>query len=311
MPVAQPHFICIGGALIDRKYVLHGPLLAGTSNPGTVSITFGGVARNIAENLARLGNKVALAAAIGADSGGAALRADLISLGVDTTALILMPDHPTAEYAAILQAGNRELALAVVAMDAAEHAIEHGLNALMAQIPAETIVFADANLSQAALQILLAAQQRVGFRLALDAVSISKAQRLPHRLDGVDLIFMNTDEAQSYLGTTAKPADLARYLTERGANRAIVTAGANGAYFHDGAIGNQCDGIDAQVADVTGAGDSLIAATLWRIAQGDTLGSAIGWGILAAGLTVESTKSVRPDLSADFLIANRWRIALP
>ncbi len=97
-------FLCIGGAMIDRKYELHGPLIAATSNPGVVRTSHGGVARNIAENLARLGADVALAAAIGDDDGGRSILSALAGVGVDTRAMIVMAGEATAEYAAVLEA---------------------------------------------------------------------------------------------------------------------------------------------------------------------------------------------------------------
>ncbi|WP_246716354.1 winged helix-turn-helix transcriptional regulator [Martelella soudanensis] len=47
--------VVIGGAVIDRKYLARAPLIAGTSNPVEGMRSFGGVARNVAENLAALG----------------------------------------------------------------------------------------------------------------------------------------------------------------------------------------------------------------------------------------------------------------
>ncbi|MFN0194315.1 MAG: PfkB family carbohydrate kinase, partial [Aestuariivirga sp.] len=47
--------VAIGGANIDIKAKALGNVLPGTSNPGTVSVSPGGVARNIAHNLAVLG----------------------------------------------------------------------------------------------------------------------------------------------------------------------------------------------------------------------------------------------------------------
>ena len=58
---------CLGGAHVDRHGVLQGPLVLGTSNPGRVSSDFGGVARNVAENLARLGRRVSMLSRVGAD----------------------------------------------------------------------------------------------------------------------------------------------------------------------------------------------------------------------------------------------------
>jgi len=58
---------CICGAHIDRRGVLRAPAVFGTSNPGDVRVDFGGVARNVAHNLARLGCAVTLLSRIGDD----------------------------------------------------------------------------------------------------------------------------------------------------------------------------------------------------------------------------------------------------
>ena len=50
---------CIGAANVDRKFYVHKDLVAETSNPVTSTRSIGGVARNIAENLGRLGETVA------------------------------------------------------------------------------------------------------------------------------------------------------------------------------------------------------------------------------------------------------------
>jgi pseudouridine kinase len=55
--------------------------------------------------------------------------------------------------------------------------------------------------------------------------------------------------------------------------------------------------IEAQVVDATGAGDALIAATLVAMLDGRSLAEATRLGVAAATLTIETTASVRPDLS--------------
>ena len=58
--IKRSHVLVIGAAGLDTKGHAHGSLRTGTSNPGTIRISFGGVARNVAENLARLGERVVL-----------------------------------------------------------------------------------------------------------------------------------------------------------------------------------------------------------------------------------------------------------
>ncbi len=52
--------LCIGGAAVDRSFRLVGPAVLGTSNIASSDSGLGGVARNVAESLARLGARTAL-----------------------------------------------------------------------------------------------------------------------------------------------------------------------------------------------------------------------------------------------------------
>jgi hypothetical protein len=58
---ARRRVLCVGAATVDRSFRSLDPIRPGTSNPVVSTKGFGGVARNVAENLARLG---ALAAAL-------------------------------------------------------------------------------------------------------------------------------------------------------------------------------------------------------------------------------------------------------
>ena len=65
--------IVVGGANMDLKCRIAGPEIMATSNPGDISFMPGGVGRNVAETLARLGLPTALIAAVGQDTMGDAL----------------------------------------------------------------------------------------------------------------------------------------------------------------------------------------------------------------------------------------------
>src|SRR5690625_7316765 len=58
---------CIGGMNVDRKFYAKDSLQYETSNPATSSVSVGGVARNIAENLGRLDERVTLFSVSGED----------------------------------------------------------------------------------------------------------------------------------------------------------------------------------------------------------------------------------------------------
>ena len=64
----ENEIIAVGGANVDRKYTVVGDVRQGTSNPATVTWSVGGVARNVAENLGRLGHEVRLLTVAGNDA---------------------------------------------------------------------------------------------------------------------------------------------------------------------------------------------------------------------------------------------------
>lgn len=77
----------IGACNVDLTGRSAAPLRAGDSSPGRISTAWGGVARNVAENLARLGLEVSLFSALGNDGFAASLRSALAASGVGLTAL--------------------------------------------------------------------------------------------------------------------------------------------------------------------------------------------------------------------------------
>jgi pseudouridine kinase len=297
---APPPILCIGGALIDRTYRLKAALTPATSNPAVVEVGFGGVARNVAENLARLGARTRLAAVIGDDATGDWLLAHLDRAGVDTT-LLSRTIATTAEYAAILDGATGELHLAVVAMEEAEAAMDARLEAVLAAATADAILLADANLSAEALAVVRDHARATGAFLAVDAVSVAKSGRMKTPLDGVALIKAGADEAATILGTMAEPDALAAGLVRAGAGCALVTAGARGAWLADLAGVVHAAALPCRPVSVSGAGDALMAAVLWRMALGATARDALPWGLAAAAATTEASGSVHPDLSPAFL----------
>jgi pseudouridine kinase len=76
--------VVVGAACLDVKGRPLGDIVAGTSNPGVVRISVGGGARNVAENLARLGTPTALLSVVCQDDFGSTLIRQTEQAGVDT-----------------------------------------------------------------------------------------------------------------------------------------------------------------------------------------------------------------------------------
>lgn len=305
--------VTIGGAALDRKYVGHGRLVPETSNPVVGHRSFGGVARNVTENLARLGARVAFVTATGDDDTGRALLAHLRDLGVDTSAALAVAGAATAEYVAILEPDGR-LALGLADMAVLDQLTPAVIARAAGQLAAAAWVFADCNLPAATLADLRQRRRGARFRLAVDAVSTPKALKLGADLAGIDVLFLNLDEARVLAeapGADAAAASAA--LIARGVGTVVLTLGPLGARVSDGDGGVTLAGFPADPIDTTGAGDALIAGTLAELAADPvaSVADAVRLGIVAAALTTESEASVRPDLSRALLAEAAHRIALP
>jgi pseudouridine kinase len=90
--------LVIGAAGLDVIAHLSGGFKPGTSNPAKVRTSYGGVARNVAENLARLGQDVVLLTVTGVDQNGAQILAYTEKTGVDISNSIRTDIFPTGYY---------------------------------------------------------------------------------------------------------------------------------------------------------------------------------------------------------------------
>jgi len=295
---------CIGGVVLDRRARVDGGARPGTSNPVSVTTSTGGVAANIARNLARLGCRVSLFSILGADDSGATALHELENSGVNASAILRSCSHPTASYTAVLEP-NGELFIGLADMDIFEELdspwADHIAPAL-AQCP---VWILDTNLPAKTIARLLLTHKGNSTVLA-DPISIVKSERIRSSLAQVDVLFPNRKEAAALSGFDANtPGDVAKAATEirkRGVGTVVVTLGNDGIYLDAGCGGKFLPVIPAKkVLDVTGAGDALVAGFAYGMLAGGNHEPAL-YGLAAASLTVETEKSIAEDLRPERLL---------
>ncbi|MDL2356376.1 MAG: winged helix-turn-helix transcriptional regulator [Pseudomonadota bacterium] len=296
---------CIGAANLDRKLRSLATLTMGTSNPARQDESFGGVARNIAENLARLGAPVTLTTAIGDDSSGKALLAHAEAAGIDTGTTLRIANACSGTYTAVLD-DHGEMMLALADMALYDAITPEFLLAHQARRVLPALSVADLNLPCETLAMLLAEARRDAVPLVMVAVSQPKMARLPADLHGLRLLILNQGELATRVGTPLQSeADFAAAcatLQAQGAQDVIVTRGGDGVLFtRAGGIGRLA-AIDAHIVDVTGAGDAFAAAVCWSLFDGsDDLELACRRGLKLSAMTLECEETVCPWLGADSL----------
>lgn len=278
--------VVIGGANVDIRARSAAPAVPATSNPGTTYLRAGGVARNVAENLARLGTPVSLVAAVGDDPLGDLVLAATDEAGVDVTA-VLRVTHGTGTYTAILDADG-ELVSAVADMAATDGLTPDDVRRQADLVTSAALLVLDGNLAPATLAAALELAVPNGVRVVLDPVSVPKAARLAPVLTEVGALF------------TLTPTE-----TELAA-LGDIGSGVEHLWVRRGPAGSTLDDVPlpvvpGPVVDVTGAGDAMLAAYCHRILTGRTPVEAARFAHGAAALTVASPHTVRPDLDVDLV----------
>jgi pseudouridine kinase len=276
----------------------------------------GGVARNIAENLARLGVPIVFAGIMG-DDPQARLLIDLsraASLNVraltrsapaldDLVRLKLPAVLPTATLNVVLGPDGRQIAGAFSGdiLDALQPSDLEQLQELIADAPA---IICDGGLPADVLLRLRELLPEDAF-LYCNPGSVALAPRLVPLLDRLDLITCNHLEAQTLTQTKVdSPAKLissAMILVKQGVRRAVVTFGARGLAYADEERSLYQPARPARLVDATGAGDALAAAMIEALLRDEPIGACLQRGLAAAALTCEAEDTVAPAMSLESL----------
>lgn len=301
----QPWAVVVGGAAWDIKAQSLEAALWHTSNPSQVSRTPGGVGRNIAESIARLGSRVHLIAAVGADALGQELLSQTAAAGVYVDQVVV--GDSTASYLAALDpAGELLIGLSdFAATDAMTVAEITSAEELIGQAG---VVVVDANIPGAVVSWVLAVAAANSTRVVIEPVSIAKAARLRPVLSPALPVFAvtpNVAELGALVGreVSDEPAELrsaAAELQQCGVTNVWVSRGAAGSLLIEPEVVTELPATSAQVEDVTGAGDSMAAGFVHGLIEGESVTTAARYGHLAAALTVASKNTVRPDLGVAF-----------
>jgi len=285
----------MGGAHLDTKAHLLSTPRSGSSNPATVTRSPGGVACNVARNLARLGADVILCSVAGDDVAAVSLRSTLSTEGVEYAATTA--DRPTASYLAVLDPSGG-LFIGIADME-----IYDTIGRAWAEEAAEAAEGADlwvvdANLPRVALEALV---ERSPVPVVGDPVSAAKAVRFSPILNRLTVVFPDRAEAAVLAGgEPSVPAANAAAMVAAGAATVVVSLGGDGAVFHGAdAIETRPAITPDAIVDVTGAGDALVAGYTWALAAGED--DPLAWGMAAASFAVETDASVSPELSEENL----------
>ena len=273
----------VGGINIDIEGSPFEKLKYQDSNPGKVHMAFGGVGRNITENIARLGGDVAMLSVIGDDQMGLAAKKELEQLGVDTSCIRVLEGENTAMYLSILD-DRKDMELALCDMDIIEAITPQVLEANKEFLKKSEMVALDGNLSESLMEY--ATDMLEGTALFYDPVSAAKAIK-----------------AKNFIGRFHSIKPNAQIFIDKGVKRVFITLNKDGVYYRD----EHGEGFirpkeDLKVVSATGAGDSFSATIMLGYVNGKTAEETARMGMAASSIAMESARAVNKEMNMEELL---------
>ena len=295
--------VVVGGVNVDicgRSLV---PLVAADSNPGVVSMSLGGVGRNIAHNMSLMGVEVRLLTAYGSDLNGERVAASCSELGIDLSQALRVNGGTTSTYL-YLTDPEGEMALAVSDMSICEKITPEYLAANLGVLQNAQVVVADCNIPAESLRYLA---ENLTVPLFVDPVSTIKAEKIRPILNKIHTLKPNRLEAELLSGVKiASKEDVekaADKLTELGVHRMFISLGADGVFAAMGEEKLWLPNIPGNMVNTTGCGDAFMAALVWAYLEGSGLEETAKAGLAAGSIAMESGETINPEMSAEALRA--------
>ena len=254
-----------------------------------------GGAANVAHNVAALGGVARVIGVVGDDAPAEQLRTDGRAAGLDVSGLVTDPSRPTTRKARIVTLRNQQVARIDYEMDrdvsgAVAQALAAGIQQAARQ--SDAIVLSDYRkgvITPAVIDAAVAAARDAHIPLLVDP-KVPQAERYR----GATLITPNHHEAETMTHVRIRDLDDARraagVLHDRSGASVLITWGEHGMFVSDRSSSTPVEVLleasAREVADVTGAGDTVIAVLAMGLAAGGTLEHAARLANVAAGLVV-------------------------
>lgn len=293
--------VVFGSVFVDIKGFPFNKYLPTGRNVGDVKIVHGGVCRNVAENLANVGEQVSLVTMFEGNGIGEEVRRRLAARGVDLK-YALTAEAGMGMWLAVMNERG-DLAGSISRQpdfSSLENLVEDRGEEIIRECD-NIVLEIDMRASIAERVLALAEQYRKDVYVVVGNLSV--ILKHPEYLAKVKMFIMNEIEAgclfEREVERTNPAAVLELTRTEalkRGIREIVVTLGDQGAVYFDAQTGESghIPAEPAQLVDSSGAGDAFFSGTVAARTQGLSLGKAARLGAILASLTIQTEESTCP-----------------
>lgn len=299
----DPYACVIGACNIDIQGVPAHNVSLRNSNIGQVKMSLGGVGRNIAENLTRLGVQTKLISAVGDDFYGKKILEEASKIGLDMNDTCVVNGAATSTYLSILDE-NRDMYMAISHMDIYEHMTLSFIKSKSHIIEHSGICVLDANLPTEIISYILEAYKEKDF--FLDTVSIEKALKLKPYLGHFHTIKPNKVEAEAITGIQIQhEGDVQKvmaYFHNKGVKQVFLTMGSEGVYISDRDVLTFLEAPKVHVVNASGAGDAFLSGLVYAYLHQNTMIQAARIATALAAMTLGHELTNHPNLTEEHLL---------
>lgn len=293
-----PYVMTIGGTNIDIQGKASKDVVRYDSNPGEISFSVGGVGKNIAENISKLGIESRFITALGDDIYGSDIKEYLKEKNVDITDTLVLKNEQTSMYISILN-DNKEMEMAVSSTDICKNITPFYLEKVKKNILEAKIIVVDTNLPENTLKYLAELKNRP--KIIVDTVSTTKTSKIKNFIGSFHTIKPNKIEAEILSNIAIhNDEDLKRvgdFFLTQGVKKVFVSLGARGVFYMNENENGIISTPQLTPISTTGAGDSFVAGITFGEYNDFSMVESAKFGIGAAVLTSLSKQSVSEHVS--------------
>lgn len=298
----MPKVTIIGGSVIDLFLYPHHQMNLHDSNPGYLKKSLGGVGRNIAENLSRLGIQTTLITPLGQDHYQTMILDQAKEIGLNVCPI---PIQETPLYVSVMDEKGEDL-VGIAVMDEIQSMTKDEILRYVSFLDEADILVMDTNLSEDVLSYFLNKYQH---KIYIDAISGQKAVKLRGLLSYIHTLKLNFIEAKTLAGfgddTKEGLLRLGQYFIHQGLDEVYITLGEKGAFYQNREESLFQKPMPVTIQGATGAGDAFFSGVIYAAIHHK---NGLMYGLANAYINLMDPHAVNPLLTSNQLetIVKEW-----
>jgi len=298
----EPYILVFGVSICDIIGFTKKNYRPFDSNPGSVKFSFGGVCRNIAENMAKIGLNTKFISVLGDDINGMNMLNHAKKLNIDMSDTLIIEGESTPTYLAILDESG-EMVSAVVDLKITNNFTNEFINSKAEVIRNAEYMVVDADNPTTLAYLLTAFHKDTKF--ILDPVSAAKAYKIKDYIKYFHTIKPNRHEAEVLCGFEIKTIEDVRkagnYFRDIGVQNVFISLDSEGIYYHNGIEEGIIKANGISVVNVTGAGDALVAGIGNCYMKNMNIVNTVKFAVSMSSITISHKDTINPNMCFDLV----------